>query len=301
MCEQPFFSVIVPTFNRPRLLASCVRSVLAQDYPSQRYEIIVVDDGGRGVPHTLAPLVDQGRIRYLWQGRQGWGVARFLGVQNSHGEILAFIDDDCAAPPGWLLAYARAYAAHPEASGAGGALRPGCRTNVAGRKQYLGHRARFERLNAPLGTDVDRAGWAWFTFGGNRTFRRDAWLAAQAGVGESWYYDDYLIDLNLREMEARVYYEPAAWVEHHYVLTVGQRIRGTYRYGRSEARVGPSVVEGEGVRQEASSPVSKWRQLRADVPDATFCARAWYAATQPLVWLARRVGQIGFASAHWPI
>jgi glycosyltransferase involved in cell wall biosynthesis len=293
MHDEPFFSVIIPTRNRPHLLAACVRSVLAQDYPRDRYEIVAVDDGGRGgPPRALAPLLDSGPVRYLQQERRGWGQARLLGVRNSRGELLAFIDDDCVAVAEWLSCYGSAYAAHPEASGVGGGLRPGPRMNVAGRRQYLGHLARFNRLNQPLGTQVERAGWAWFTFGGNRSFRRDTWLAAQAVGVPSWYYDDYLIDLNLREMGARVYYEPAAWVAHHYVLGVGQRICAAYRYGRSEARVGPSVVVAERGGAIAASPVSRWRKLCEETPGFAFCARAWYAATQPPVWLARHIGQL---------
>ena len=201
MYSASFFSVIIPTYNRPRLLVACVRSVLAQDFPHERYEIIVVDDGGRGASRRiLAPFLGTGRVRYLWQKRKGWGQARRLGARECRGDTLAFIDDDCVAPQGWLACYARVFAAHPEASGIGGGLRPGSRMNVAGRKQYLGHLARFDRLNQPMGIRVDRAGWVCFTFGGNRTFRREAWLEAQRGNSSSWYYDDYVVDLRLREM-----------------------------------------------------------------------------------------------------
>jgi glycosyltransferase involved in cell wall biosynthesis len=243
MCE---FSVIIPTYNRPRLLTACVESVLAQSFPAERYEVIVVDDGSRRqTARVLASYLNGGRVRYLRQRRRGWGAARLLGAQDSQGEILVFIDDDCTAPPGWLACYAQ------------------------------------------VGTRADQAGRAWFTFGGNRTFRREMWLAAQARAPASWYYDDYLIDLNLREMGVCVYYEPAAWVTHHYVLGVAQRVRAAYRYGRSEVQVGlpDDVADGAAV-----APLGRWRRLKAEAPEASLLDRAWYAMTQPLVWFARRVG-----------
>jgi glycosyltransferase involved in cell wall biosynthesis len=293
VCVTPFFSVVIPTYNRPRLLVTCVRGVLAQDFPHERYEIIVVDDGGRDAARRiLAPFLDTGRVRCLVQKRKGWGQARRLGARECRGDTLAFIDDDCVAPRGWLACYARAYAAHPEASGIGGGLHPSSRMNVAGRRQYLGHRARFDRLNKPMEAGVDQAGWVWFTFGGNRTFRREAWLEVQRGNSASWYYDDYVVDLRLREMGARVYYEPAAWVEHYYVLSVMQRMRAAYRYGRSEADVGASIVESERAGHAPTTPVGRWRQLRADAPGSSCGARAWYTVTQLLVWLARRAGQL---------
>ncbi len=281
------FSVIIPTHNRPRLVVRCVESVLAQTFPAERYEIVVVDDGSHSrTARVLAPYHESGRVQYLWQRRQGWGAARLLGAQHSAGQVLVFLDDDCVAPSGWLSCYARAYAAHPEADGVGGGLRPGPRTNVAGRKQYLGHLAHFNRLNRPLGIQADQAGRVWFTFGGNRTFRRAVWLAAQPD-DPLWYHDDYAIDLKLRERGACIYYEPSAWVTHHYVLSVAQRVRAAYRYGRSEARVEPPLVD----ENDVTTLLDRWRRLKLEAPDASILARGWYAATQPLAWIARRAGR----------
>jgi glycosyltransferase involved in cell wall biosynthesis len=293
MHSHLLFSVIIPTYKRPRLLFACVASVLSQTFPADRYEIIVVADGGRALPNrtarALAPHAASGRILLLQQQRrQGWAAARLLGARHSRGEILAFLDDDCVAPPDWLTCYARAYAAYPKADGVAGGLRPGARMNVAGRKQYAGHMAYFDRLNEPLGTRVDRAGRARFSFGGNRTFRQEVWLAVQPDE-PLWYYDDYTIDLRLCERDAYIYYEPAAWVTHHYVLGVTQRIRAAYRYGRSEARMAlqPSIHENT-----IATPLAKWRRLKVKVPEASTLARAWYSMTQPLTWIARRAGQI---------
>ena len=161
--------------------------------------------------------------------------------------------------------------------------------NLAGRKQYDGHRAYFERLNAPLGVTVDQPGRVWFTFGGNRTFPRDVWLGAQPGRW-SWYHDDTLIDLRLREQGVNVYYAPDAWVAHHYVLSVVQRIRAAYRYGRSERETAP-VLPAE----IALTWRSKWRRLGEAYRDVPLGERLWYASTQPLTWIARWAGQ----QARW--
>ncbi len=112
MAEALTFSVIITTHNRPGLVVTCVESVLAQTTPP--LEIIVVDDGSRPkTAHALAPYAGDARIQYLWQRQQGWGAARFAGVAHSQGAILAFLDDDCAAPPEWLARYALAYGEHP--------------------------------------------------------------------------------------------------------------------------------------------------------------------------------------------
>jgi glycosyltransferase involved in cell wall biosynthesis len=288
MADALTFSVIITTHNRPRLVVACVESVLAQTVPPP--EIVVVDDGSRrATARALEPYAEDARLRYFWQRQQGWGAARLTGVTYSQGALLAFLDDDCIAPPGWLARYAQAYAEHPDAGGIGGGLRPGVRMNLAGRKQHDGHRAYFERLNAPLGAVVDQPGRVWFTFGGNRTFRRDVWLGAQPDRW-AWYYDDTLIDERLREQGVIVYYAPDAWVTHHYVLGVAQRVRAAYRYGRSERQARITSIS----ISSAESPVpwrSKWRRLGGDYPGVPLSERLWYASTQPLAWIARWAGQ----------
>jgi glycosyltransferase involved in cell wall biosynthesis len=288
MADTLTFSVIITTHNRPRLVVACVESVLAQTCPP--LEIVVVDDGSRrATARSLAPHVEDARIRYFWQRQQGWGAARLAGATHSQGAILAFLDDDCAAPPEWLARYASAYAGHPDAGGIGGGLRPGAWMNLAGRKQYDGHRAYFERLNAPLGVTVDQPGRVWFTFGGNRTFRRDVWLSAQPDRW-AWYHDDTLIDERLREQGVIVYYAPDAWVTHHYVLGVAQRVRAAYRYGRSEYAAHSISIPARPA-ETALTWRSKWRRLGGDYPGVPLSERLWYASTQPLAWIARWAGQ----------
>jgi glycosyltransferase involved in cell wall biosynthesis len=289
MADSLSFSVIITTHNRPRLVVACVESVLAQT--SAPLEIIVVDDGSRtATARALSPYAADARIQYFRQRQQGWGAARFAGARHSQGAILVFLDDDCLAPPEWLVRYASAFAEHPDADGIGGGLRPGARINLAGRKQYVGHRAYLEQMNAPLGVTFDQPGRVWFTFGGNRAFRREVWLKAQPD-GWSWYHDDMLIDWRLREQGAIIYYAPDAWVTHHYVLGVPQRIRAAYRYGRSERPAQIASIPPASSAEPGLTWRSKWQRLAVEYRDVPAHERLWYAVTQPLTWIARRAGQ----------
>lgn len=293
------YSVLIPTHNRPRLLRACVESVLAQTFPPERFEILVVDDGSRlPAARVLRDYLDGGRVRVLRQPQQGWAVARQLGAREARGEILVFLDDDCRAPEAWLEAYARVYAAHPATGGVGGALRPGEKVNVAGCKQYRGHLDYFRSLNRDAGmhADPDTCGRVTFTFGGNRSFRREIWLEAQssngAAVPGAWYFDDTEIDLRLRELGACVLYTPEAWVTHAYDLSLPQRLRAAFRYGRSEASRDPHSLPALPHPEEGGFSLrGRWQRLRAECPAASFTARLWYALTQPLAWIARKIGQ----------
>ncbi|MEA2060794.1 MAG: glycosyltransferase family A protein [Thermodesulfobacteriota bacterium] len=88
---SPLVSVIIPTFNRGWIIAEAVQSVLDQTY--QPLEIIVVDDGSTdNTRDVLEPFMD--RIILLKQENKGVSAARNLGIQNTRGEFIAFLDSD---------------------------------------------------------------------------------------------------------------------------------------------------------------------------------------------------------------
>lgn len=89
----PCISVIVTTHNRSSLLGETLESVFAQSMTD--YEVVVVDDGSTdNTAIMLRPLIEQGRIRYVYQSSQGISAARNLGYSMAKGEYIAFLDDD---------------------------------------------------------------------------------------------------------------------------------------------------------------------------------------------------------------
>ena len=97
---MPFFSVVIPTYNRASLLEETLASVFAQTLTD--HEVIVVDDGSTdGTPALLARYGE--RIRVFRQDNAGQGVARNLGIREARGEYVAFLDSDDLWPP-WTLA-----------------------------------------------------------------------------------------------------------------------------------------------------------------------------------------------------
>ena len=84
-------SVIVPTFNRSKLVVNAIQSVLCQTY--QDYEIIVVDDGSTDdTEQALRPYMD--RIRYVYQANLGASAARNRGLQLARGKWISTLDSD---------------------------------------------------------------------------------------------------------------------------------------------------------------------------------------------------------------
>jgi len=101
----PDFSVIIPTLDRPTELEECLRALCLQKYPQERYEILVVDDGGSvSLTERLAKFEKDANLRMLRQQCQGPAAARNAGAAVSRGRYLAFTDDDCVPEAGWLAA-----------------------------------------------------------------------------------------------------------------------------------------------------------------------------------------------------
>ncbi len=87
----PLVSVIIPTYNRPKLLQETIESVLAQTYPN--IEVVVVDDGSTDdTPEMLKQY--EGRIVNVRKPNEGGTAARNTGITAARGEYLNFLDHD---------------------------------------------------------------------------------------------------------------------------------------------------------------------------------------------------------------
>ncbi len=102
--ESPRLSVIVPTFNREKILDKCLRSLVAQQADGVPFEIVVVDnnstDGTENLVETYCKT--HGHFVYAKEENQGLNNARNRGYKASRGEYLAYLDDDVILPPTYL-------------------------------------------------------------------------------------------------------------------------------------------------------------------------------------------------------
>ena len=116
----PLVSLIVPTYNRPESLAACVQTIAQLDYPADRLEVLIVDDGSRLDPRErLDSIRGSLRVELLVQPHGGPAQARNLAAGQAKGEVLVFIDDDCRVPPEFLQRLSAHVRATPNA-GIGG-------------------------------------------------------------------------------------------------------------------------------------------------------------------------------------
>jgi len=107
-------SAVVCTRNRPEPVARVVRSLLRS--AEEDLELLVVDQSdGAETEDALRPLLADQRFRYYRSKVRGKGAALNEGIRASRGEIIVCTDDDCEAPPGWVVGMANALRSQPSA------------------------------------------------------------------------------------------------------------------------------------------------------------------------------------------
>jgi len=92
LAKSPFFSIIIPTYNRAHTIRRPIESVLAQTFTD--WELIIVDDGSTDDTKSVVESYQDGRIRYVWQENQERSAARNHGIKIAKGEWICFQDSD---------------------------------------------------------------------------------------------------------------------------------------------------------------------------------------------------------------
>ena len=103
--------MIICTRNRASYLADAIRSIQEQDFPSNAFEIVIVDNGSTDDTRQVVPSFGGMGIPCVYVSEPVLGLprARNTGARASRGEILAYIDDDALAERDWLKELAAAY------------------------------------------------------------------------------------------------------------------------------------------------------------------------------------------------
>lgn len=96
----PYFSIILPTFNRAHTLKKTIESVLDQTYPN--WELIIIDDGSTDNTKAVCQQFDDKRITYVYQSNSERSAARNNGIALSRGRYIGFLDSDDTYLPSFL-------------------------------------------------------------------------------------------------------------------------------------------------------------------------------------------------------
>ncbi|MCX7795724.1 MAG: glycosyltransferase family 2 protein [bacterium] len=107
-------SVVIPTRNRAKIVSKCIEHILNQDY--HQYEVIVIDDGSEdNTLESLKGFSSYKNLKFIpLSERKGPAFCRNLGVKESQGELIIFIDSDIFVLPNFINSHVKVHKSHPE-------------------------------------------------------------------------------------------------------------------------------------------------------------------------------------------
>lgn len=88
----PFFSIVIPLYNKEKYVQDTIKSVLNQTFTN--FEVIIVNDGSTDRSLQIVKLINDHRIRIINQENHGLCTSRNNGIKASNGEFIAFLDAD---------------------------------------------------------------------------------------------------------------------------------------------------------------------------------------------------------------
>jgi len=235
--DLPFFTIIIPTYERPAQLATCLRALAHMDYPPERFEVVVVNDGGAS---PLASLVGEFRetldLKLVEQKNTGPAGARNFGATHARGEFLAFTDDDCEPDANWLRAFASCFARMPER------IVGGRTQNALPHNPYAETSQKIiEVVYAHFNADPTDARF----FASNNFAISAARFRAVGGFDETFITsEDREICARWRARGGALAYAPEAVVQHSHHLTLRTLWRQHFGYGRGALRFHRATSEG---------------------------------------------------------
>lgn len=220
----PDISVIIPTYNRPAQLQNCLDHLLEQDYPKERFEILVADDAGD------VELKVPSQVQLVRLARNGGpGAARNSAAKVARGKLLAFTDDDCLPESRWLSRLWSQHLRTPTAT-LGGGIRNALPNNIFAEASQVISDLVYAHYNAQPCA-------ARFFSSNNLAVPRDAFLESGG------FAPDFRVASEDREFCDRWLYHggqlvfvPDAVVGHAHGLTFRDFLRQHFSYGRGAHR-----------------------------------------------------------------
>ncbi len=95
---EPYFSIIIPAYNRAAVLPTAVKSVMAQSFTN--WELLVIDDGSKdNTAELMKTFISEARVRYIYQDNAERSAARNKGISLARGKYICFLDSDDAYMP----------------------------------------------------------------------------------------------------------------------------------------------------------------------------------------------------------
>jgi len=157
---KPRISVVVSCYNKKKTIASCIDSLLKQNYG--HYDVVVVDDGSTdGSLECIKSLADDCKVKAVRADHNGVSTAKNIGFKECSGDVVLFLDGDCVLAPKSLAELSASFSNH----------NIGC---IGGEVRALNNGLTAKAVER-MQNDIEQRKWP---FGANVAYRRDAFTKA---------------------------------------------------------------------------------------------------------------------------
>lgn len=265
---KPKISVAICTYNRAKYLVNALEGIRRQSLPLEYFEIIVVDNASTDDTQTICICKQQDlpNLRYIYEPVQGLSKARNTAMQSSHGEYIAYLDDDAIPCPVWLETILETFEQlKPKPVCLGGPIYP---LWESPKPDWIGTDVEYLFSLLYFG---DKSHWLKlpkYPFGANMAFQRDALCQAggfaqelgRLGSQHLLSGEEYrLYRILIEQGRGLLYYHPQASVEH---CISQQRINLKWMLERSYWQ-GRSIAVG--ARLNGKTLAQEWWQILGGV------------------------------------
>jgi glycosyltransferase involved in cell wall biosynthesis len=209
-------SVVIPTLNSGRTLEEMLDSLASQIYDN--LEVIAVDGGSTD---NSLEILSGYPVRILRNDRRGVGAARRAGVDDAKGELVAFLDSDCIAPPDWLSKLYSKTQEHADAAAIGGIAKAKTPSLISKCLEY--------RLFGIEKGEVDIEVESVATM--NAIYHKNAILAVGNFNLEYELAEDPELNRRLRKAGFKLVLSPQVVVFHDHPVTIRELVTKWFRYG----------------------------------------------------------------------
>jgi glycosyltransferase involved in cell wall biosynthesis len=186
------------------MIGACLSSLRSLDYPKDKYEVIVVDGGSTD---KTVQICQGFNAKLIVETRKGRGTARNVGIANSHGDIIAFIDADCVASTDWLSVHVENHREISVGAVGGSVINP-----YIGRSTLPAILSHFDNF-AEFDEKLPRRPFYHIPTC-NASYKRKVLLAVQCFDDKLDQYEDFLLSKRITNSGYRVIFEPKAKVTH---------------------------------------------------------------------------------------
>lgn len=220
-------SVIIPAYNSRNTIRQCLTSLRNQNY-QQNFEIILVDSSDDGTDEIVKREFPEVTLIHL-PVKTDPGKARQLGIENSRGSLILFIDSDCVAPEDWISQYEMLHQQYPNIAAIGGSVVNG-REHIA--TSWAGYIAEFRDF-----IPQHSAGFVKHLPTLNISYKR--WVFEKYGQFHNSYYpqEDLVFNYQLIQAGEKILFEPKIVVRHYHNPSFKAFLQHQKRIGKITAVV----------------------------------------------------------------